>query len=107
MNLCRNWLTSNYLPKSFWYFAVRAATIVSNYMSIQLANGNWTPPFEQVYNIKPDWRNLVPMFCVAYVKRFRDADTFSITSDSQTIQAICVGNDPESNILLFYLPQTK
>eukprot|EP00957_Ditylum_brightwellii_P140804 10725502-Ditylum_brightwellii.AAC.1 len=25
MNMVSNWLTSNYLPKRFWYFALRAA----------------------------------------------------------------------------------
>ena len=55
ITLARNWLTSNYLPKSFWYFAVRPATIVSNYMPLQLADRTWTSPFEQVYNVKPDW----------------------------------------------------
>ena len=106
ITLARNWLTSNYLPKSFWYFAVRPATIVSNYMPLQLADRTWTSPFEQVYNVKPDWQNLVPMFSVAYVKRLRDADVSHNTSDSKTIHAICVGNDPDSDSLLFYLPHS-
>ena len=33
-------------------------------------------PFELAYEVKPDWRNLLPLFSVAYVKRFRDGDTY-------------------------------
>eukprot|EP00957_Ditylum_brightwellii_P026209 1982171-Ditylum_brightwellii.AAC.1 len=49
------------------------AAQVLNYMPIQADDGTWTTPFEQVYGIKPDWCNLVPMFSLAYVKRNRDA----------------------------------
>eukprot|EP00957_Ditylum_brightwellii_P160369 12208404-Ditylum_brightwellii.AAC.1 len=34
MNMVRNWHTSNYLPKKFWYFSLRAAAQVANYMPI-------------------------------------------------------------------------
>eukprot|EP00957_Ditylum_brightwellii_P202761 15331703-Ditylum_brightwellii.AAC.1 len=67
--MVQNWLTSNFLPKDFWYFGLYAAAQVSNYMPIQLEDGTWTTPYEQVYKVKPDWRNLVPMFSLAHVKR--------------------------------------
>eukprot|EP00957_Ditylum_brightwellii_P197012 15009238-Ditylum_brightwellii.AAC.1 len=107
MNMVRNWLTSNYLPKKFWYFALRAAAQVSNYMPIQADDGTWTTPCEQVYGTKPDWCNLVPIFSLAYVKRNRNAGGYRATTDSQSIKAICVGNDNKSNVLLFYLPSTQ
>eukprot|EP00957_Ditylum_brightwellii_P018926 1423285-Ditylum_brightwellii.AAC.1 len=66
MNMVRNWLTSNYLPKQFWYFGMRAAAQVANYMPIQTDEGKWTTPFEIIYKTKPDWRNLVPMFSLSY-----------------------------------------
>eukprot|EP00957_Ditylum_brightwellii_P016897 1274335-Ditylum_brightwellii.AAC.1 len=47
------------------------------------------------------------MFSLSYIKRNRDADGFRVTADSQSIKAICVGNNNKSNGLLFYLPQTK
>ena len=81
--------------------------MVSNYMPIQIPNGTWSSPFEQVYHVKPDWRNLVPVFSVAYIKRFRDAQIYRASVDSETIQAICIGNDLLSDDLLFYLPRTK
>eukprot|EP00957_Ditylum_brightwellii_P163014 12413261-Ditylum_brightwellii.AAC.1 len=102
-----NWLTSNYLPKKCWYFALRAAVQVSNYMLIQTDDGKWTTPFEMVFHTKPDWCNLVPMFSLAYIKCNRDASGFSATADSQSIKAICLGNDKKSGGLLFYLPMSK
>mmetsp|Transcript_21148 Transcript_21148/g.26890 ORF Transcript_21148/g.26890 Transcript_21148/m.26890 type:complete len:438 (+) Transcript_21148:1038-2351(+) len=107
MNMVRNWLTSNYLPKTFWYFALRAAAQVSNYMPIQTDNGVWTTPFELVHQTKLDWRNLIPKFSLSYVKRNRDSTKYRATADSQTIKAICVGNDKKSDGLLFYLPSSK
>eukprot|EP00957_Ditylum_brightwellii_P032422 2456768-Ditylum_brightwellii.AAC.1 len=97
MNMVCNWLTSNYLPKKNWYFALRAAAQDSNYMPIQTEEGTWTTPFEMVFQQKPDWCNLVPMFSLSY----------RATADSQSIKAICVGNDKKSDGLLFYIPLSK
>ena len=36
MTMVCNWLTSNYLPQKFWYFALKMAAQVSNYMPILL-----------------------------------------------------------------------
>eukprot|EP00957_Ditylum_brightwellii_P104226 7939253-Ditylum_brightwellii.AAC.1 len=69
--------------------------------------GTWTTPFEMVYGVKPDWRNLVPMFSLSCVKQERDASGFRATGDSQSIKAICTGNDKKSNGLLFYLPSSR
>eukprot|EP00957_Ditylum_brightwellii_P063151 4793665-Ditylum_brightwellii.AAC.1 len=107
MNMVQNWLTSNYLPKKFWYFALRAAAQVSNYMPIQSDKGTWTTPFEQVFKQKTDWRNLVPMFSLSYLRRLRDNTGYRATADSQSIKAICVGNDKKSDRLLFYVPSSK
>ena len=106
MTIARNWLISNYLPKP-WCFAVKTAVVVSNYISIQLDNGLWSTPFEQVYNQKPDWHNLIPMFCVSYAKRYRGAKISRDFLDCQTIKIIYVGNDPASDSILFHLPFTQ
>eukprot|EP00957_Ditylum_brightwellii_P111835 8529907-Ditylum_brightwellii.AAC.1 len=76
---------------------MRAAAQVSNYMPIQTDEGKWTTPFNLGHKVKPDWRNLVPMFSLAYVKRNRDSSGHRATADSQTIKAICVGNDKKSD----------
>eukprot|EP00957_Ditylum_brightwellii_P204167 15337988-Ditylum_brightwellii.AAC.1 len=107
MNMVRNWLTSNYLPKKCWYFGLKAAAQVSNYMPILHKDGVWTTPFEEMHGVKLDWQNLVPMFSLSYVKRRRDAGVKRSTAESHSIKAICVGNDTQSNGLLFYLPNSK
>ena len=107
MTMFRDWLTSNYLPRKFWYFALKMAAQVSNYMPILLENGQWTTPHEQKYGTKPDWRNIVPMYSLGYIRRNRDGNKQRATSDSQSIMGICVRNDTKSDGLLFYLPTSK
>ena len=106
MTLARAWLTSNLLPTKFWYFAVKQAVQVCNYTPIYIQN-TWTTAFEQMYKIKPDYRNLIPLFSLAYVKRNRDGTTHRTKAMSQTLRCICVGNDSKSDGLLFFSPDFK
>jgi len=101
LTMARSWMASALLPNSFWWFALKRATEVSNYIPIKV-NGNLTTPHEIVYNQKPDLRNLLPMFCVAYT-------TYSSNHsyDSQTIRTILVGRSNKTNTYLFYHPKTK
>ena len=107
MTMVYNWHTSNYLPRKFWYFALKMAAQVSNYIPILLENGQWTTPHEQKYCTKLYWRNLVPMFSLVYICRNRYSNKQRATADSQSIMGICVDNNPKSDGLLFYLPATK
>eukprot|EP00957_Ditylum_brightwellii_P073789 5607143-Ditylum_brightwellii.AAC.1 len=50
---------------------------------------------------------MVPIFSLAYVKQNRDSTGYQATRDSQSIKAICIGNDKKSNGLLFYLLSSK
>eukprot|EP00957_Ditylum_brightwellii_P077064 5856761-Ditylum_brightwellii.AAC.1 len=81
-----NWLTSNYHPKQDWYFALCAAAQVSNYMPILTEDGIWINPFEVTYGKKPDWRNLMPMFLLAYIKQSSDGNKQRASTDSQSIK---------------------
>ena len=47
------------------------------------------------------------MLSLGYIHRNRDSNKQWYTSDSQSIVGICVGNDPKSDGLLFYLPISK
>ena len=105
--MVRNWMTSNLLPSEFWYFGLRYAVQVTNMMPVTLANGTTSTPFELAYGVLPDWRTLIPLFSVAYVKRFRDGDAHRKAPYCQTIKAICVGNDSKSDGKLFYIPHTR
>ena len=104
MTMVCNCLTSNYLPRKFWYFSLKMAAQVCNYMPIIVENGQWTTPHEQKYGIKPDWRNLVPMFSLGYIRRNRYGNKQRATANSKSIMGICTGNDPKSYGIMFYLP---
>lgn len=106
MCMARSWLASNLLLTRFWYFAIRQAVQVHNYSPIHI-DGRDTTPHEMMYGYKPDYRNLMPMFLVAYIKRKRDGKKHRSKAMSQTIQGICMGNDPQSDGRLFYIPQYK
>jgi len=64
LRMSRSWLASAILPANFWWFALKRATGVSNYLLIRI-NGNLTSPHKLMYNSKPDYRNLFPMFLVS------------------------------------------
>jgi len=101
LKMCRSWLVSAQLPSNFWWFALKRATEVSNYIPIKL-NGELTTPHQLVYNNKVDLRNLIPMFSVAYTSY-----TSQHSYDVQTVRTILVGKSDKSNALLFYHPATK
>ena len=107
MTMVRNWLTINYLPRKFWYFALKISAQLSNYMPILLENSQWTTPHEKKYGTKPDWRNLVPMLSLVHILRNRDGNKQRATAGIQYIMGICFGNTPKNDGILFYLPTSK
>ena len=83
MTMFLNWITSNYLPHKFWYFTLKMSAQVSNYMPILHENGQWTTLHKQKYGSKTDWRSLVPMFSLGYIRKNRDGNKHHATTDSQ------------------------
>ena len=69
--MARNWLTHAMLPTKYWYLAVRRAIEVANIMPIKI-NNQVNTPYEAVYNKKSDYRSLIPMIAIAYIKQHRD-----------------------------------
>ena len=104
--MARAWLTSNLLPSTFWWLALKRATEISNYLPIRI-NNKFTTPFELTYGEKPDLRNITQMFSVAYLSRYKDGNISRKTLHSHSIRAILVGRDPTSTAYLFYHPGTK
>jgi len=101
LNMSRNWLASSLLPSEFWWHAMKRATEVANYLPLKI-NNSLTTPHEQVYNSKPDLRNLLPMFSVAYPSYKSNTST-----DAQTCKAILIGRSNTTNAYEFYHPKTK
>ena len=104
--MATSWLTSNLLPSRFWFFALKRAAEVSNYLPITIDN-QITTPFELVYKIKPDLRVIFPIFSVAYVHKTRDGTTNCLTFHSNILRCIAVGRHDFSDQLIFYHPPTK
>jgi len=101
LKMARAWLVSSLLPSNFWWFALKRATEISNYIPVRI-NSKLTTPHELVYKTKPDLRNLHPMFCVAYTSYKSDH-----SYDTQTVKTILVGRSDKTNSFLFYHPSTK
>ena len=101
LKMARGWLVSSLLPSNFWWFALKRATEVSNYLPLTI-NQKLTTPHEIVYKSKPDLRNLLPMFCVSYTSYKSDH-----SYHTQTVKTILVGRSDKTNAFLFYHPTTK
>ena len=93
------------LPPEFWYFAIKYAVQVSNYIPIKTSDTALTTPYQLAYKKSPDYRKLIPLFSAAYVKIYKSGE--GNTLETQTVKAILIGNDKKSNARLFLNPQTK
>ena len=104
--MSRSWLTSHLLPSKFWWWSLKRATELSNYLPIKIDN-KLTTPHEEVYKVKPDYRNILPQFSIAYLNRVRDGNIDRKSTDSHSIRAILIGRDPKSAAFQFLRPGTK
>ena len=104
--MARSWLTSHLLPSKYWWWALKRATELSNYLPLKI-DDSLTTPHELVYKIKPDYRNILPQFSVAYINRIRDGEIERKNVHSHSIRVILIGRDPKSAAFQFYHPGTK
>ena len=57
-NIARNYLVEHLLPAEFWFFAIRYAVQVSNYIPIKTDSNKLTTPFYEAYKQHPDLQKL-------------------------------------------------
>lgn len=93
------------LPSEYWFFAIKYAVQVSNYIPIKTNKTALTTPFYEAYKQHPDLRKLLPIFSAAYVKIYQSGE--GNTFETQMLKTILVGNDEKSDARLFYNPITK
>ena len=105
VKMTRSWIASALLPPQFWWYAIKRACEVTNYVPIKV-NGEITTPFKLTYNTKPDLRNLVPFFSVVYLRSYREGKSNFVQTSPHSIRTICVGRAPDAKSLLFYHPST-
>ena len=101
--MARSWLTANLLPPSYWWFAVKRATEVSNYFPVT-KDGKLTTPFELVHKTKPNLCLLFPLFSVAYVRKVKDGTTKRNKFSGHSLRTIIVAKSDRSNGYTFYHP---
>jgi hypothetical protein len=66
-----------------------------------------TTPFELVYKKKVNYRNLFPMFSVAYIRQIHKEGTAKSKWKDCSLKCIVVGTCSKSDGLLFYHPPSK
>jgi hypothetical protein len=105
-NMARSFLAEAGLPKRFWFWAVREATIRMNMVPCVTGVANLlTTPFETFYGIKPDLRTLFPFGSIGYYRRPRDGSRGARTNfESQSFVGIALGRADTSNGMLFWNP---
>ena len=106
VSMARNWLTQSMLPVKYWFFAIKRAAEVMNMMPIKI-DTLLTTPHEAAYQTKPDYRTLIPIFCLAYIRQHRSVIKESNKWSTKTLKCILVGQCPKSDGLLFYHPPSK
>ena len=75
IRMARSWLNSSLLPSSFWFYAIKRAVEVSNYLPVTL-RGQITTPFELAHHVKPNIQIqiLLPIFSIAYIDKPSDSN---------------------------------
>jgi hypothetical protein len=105
-NMARAFLAEAGLPKRFWFWAVREATIQMNLVPCVTGPANLlTTPFEAFYGIKPDLRTLFPFGSIGYYGCPRNGPYGTRTNfESQSFVGIALGHADTSNGMLFWNP---
>ena len=87
----RQWLTSALLPTSYWWFAIKRACEISNIIKASHKMEN-VSPYELVTGIKPDYRQMIPIFSVAYMKYAQEEKKAGRKWTTQSLKVIAVGS---------------
>merc|ERR1711884_884326 len=69
VTMTRNWLISNLLPSTFWYYGIKQACEILNIMPTSQKKNKMVTPHELVHNTKVDYRSHFPLFSTAYIKQ--------------------------------------
>jgi hypothetical protein len=91
VSMARAYITDMQMPRSYWFWALRHATQVSNYIPCKV-NGELTTPFELVHGVKPDYRVLFRLFSTVYFRVKRDGNcTRDGIAEARSKQGIAIG----------------
>ncbi len=100
----RAFITDMQMPRQYWYWALRQAVQVHNYVPCTV-EGISTTPHELVYGVKPDLRVLFRMFSTGFFCHTSDGSHHhSGIAESKSMQGIALGRCRKSDGMLFYCP---
>jgi hypothetical protein len=105
--MARTYITDMQMPHTYWFWAIRHANQVQNYIPCKV-NDELTTPFELVHGVKPDYRILFRLFSTVYWRIERDGtqDRDGV-AEAQSKQGIAIGRDRKSDGLLIYCHHSK
>jgi len=105
--MARSYITDMQMPRCYWYWALRHAVHVINYLPCTV-NTLTTSPHELVYGVKPDYRTLFRLFSTGYFKHEKDSDRARDgIAEAKSMSGIAIGRCRKTDGLLFYCPHTK
>eukprot|EP00804_Cyclotella_cryptica_P009045 CCRYP_003142-RA/>CCRYP_003142-RA protein AED:0.35 eAED:0.14 QI:0/0/0/1/1/1/2/0/1801 len=106
VKMARAYLTEKQMSREFWFYAVKHATRMMNYIPGRMGR-RLVSPFELVHGTKPDATTWFKLFSVGFFKMESSSDGKHLKTQSMSLAGIAVGRDDTSNTILFYNPITR
>eukprot|EP00804_Cyclotella_cryptica_P016077 CCRYP_004202-RA/>CCRYP_004202-RA protein AED:0.18 eAED:-0.12 QI:0/0/0/1/0.5/0.33/3/0/1917 len=106
VKMARAYLTEKQMTREFWFYAVKHATRMMNYIPGRMGR-RLASPFELVHGVKPDSTTWFELFSVGFFKMESSSDGKHSKTQSMSLAGIAVGRDDSSNTILFYNPLTR
>eukprot|EP00804_Cyclotella_cryptica_P030371 CCRYP_011900-RA/>CCRYP_011900-RA protein AED:0.20 eAED:-0.11 QI:0/0/0/1/1/1/3/0/1923 len=106
VKMARAYLTEKQMTHEFWFYAVKHATRMMNYIPGRMGR-RLASPFELVHGVKPDSTTWFELFSVGFFKMESSSAGKHSKTQSMSLAGIAVGRDDTSNTILFYNPVTR
>ena len=99
--MARGWLNSAFLPSTFWFYDIKCAMEISDFLPLKSCD-SITTPFEFVHHVKPDICTLITLFFIAYIDKPMENSSTSQSFYSQSLRVIVIVRNNTSNCVDFY-----
>lgn len=104
--MARSYITDMQMTREYWFWAVRYAVQVLNYLPHKV-NDVLTSPLKLAYGVKPDYQTLSRLFSTVYFKHESDDNRDPDGVKSKLMQGILLGRSLKTNGFIIYSPHTK